>query len=38
MDDHGRAEMIRVAKAAGLGAALGALLLVLARRRRRTGG
>ena len=32
VDDHRRAELIRAAKAAGLGAALGVLLLLLARR------
>jgi hypothetical protein len=32
MDDHRRAELIRGTKAAALGAAIGALLLFLARR------
>ena len=35
MDEHRRAELIRGAKAASLGAAIGALILLLARRRTR---
>jgi hypothetical protein len=32
VDDHRKAELVRGAKAAGLGAALGLLLIALARR------
>jgi len=34
MDDHARAELVRGAKAAALGAAVGLLLVLLSRRRR----